>query len=192
MLKFALDRNCLIDIEQNRPSAVYVRELIKGNLGGKALVSVLGITASELQKSGTYANNFLGFREWLKDVGADSLELLKPLGVWDVTYWDWCVHGEDEDSNFLATAHDLMFPKINSSWAVYASACGEDPSNLDSKVCRKWRNAHCDAQAVWACVKYDQDAFVTSNTKDFQMNFSKLAPLGLKQVVTPSEAVLLI
>ena len=60
MLKFALDRNCLIDIEQNRPSAVYVRELIKGNLGGKALVSVLGITASELQKSGTYANNFFG------------------------------------------------------------------------------------------------------------------------------------
>jgi hypothetical protein len=89
MMKLALDRNCLIDIEQDRPAAIYVKNLIKHNTDGKAIVSVLGITASELQKDGTYTGNFVGFREWLKSLGADGLNLLRPIAVWDVTFWDW-------------------------------------------------------------------------------------------------------
>jgi hypothetical protein len=63
-----------------------------------------------------------------------------------------------------------------------------DPLILDTKLGRKWRNAHCDAQAAWACIKYDQDIFVTSNIKDFQKNISQLIKLGLTGVATPSEA----
>jgi hypothetical protein len=153
-------------------------------------VSVLGITASELQKDGTYTNNFVGFREWLKSLGADNLNLLKPIAVWDVTFWDWSMIGTDEDLQLIATLHNLMFPKINSSWIEYANACGEDPSNPDTKLSHKWRNAHCDVQAAWACIKYDQDVFVTSNTTDFQRNIAQLSKLGLKGVATPSEALL--
>jgi hypothetical protein len=162
MMKFTLDRNCLIDIEQDRPAATHVKELIKRNMDGEAIVSVLGITASELQKDGTYTSNFVGFREWLKSLGADSLNLLKPIAVWDVTFWDWSMVGTDEDLQLVATLHDLMFPKINSSWIEYTNTCGEDPLKLDTKHCRKWRNAHCDAQAAWACIKYDQDIFATN------------------------------
>jgi hypothetical protein len=188
MMRLALDRNCLIDIEQDRPAAIYVKNLIKHNEDGKVIVSVLGITASELQKDGTYTSNFVGFREWLKSLDADGLNLLKPIAVWDVTFWDWSMVGTDEDLQLVATLHDLMFPKISNSWIDYANACGVDPLTLDTKLGRKWRNAHCDAQAAWACVKYDQDIFVTSNTKDFQKNISQLTKLGLKGVATPGEA----
>ena len=192
MLKLTLDRNCLIDIEDQRPNATYVKSLIEANSTGKASVSVLGITASERSKAGAYSTSYSEFLEWIRSLEAADLNLLKPIGVWDVTYWDWSVSASEEDSKLLAHIHDLMFPGKNSSWQKYAIAKGVASDNRSSRFYHKWINAHCDAQAVWACIRYEQDALVTSNTKDFQRNFQKLQGLGLKNAVTPKQAVALI
>lgn len=186
---FALDRNCLIDLDEDRPNATHVRALVASHAQGKLRLSVLGISASERLKSGAAVSNFAEYRSWLAKLGCQNLGMLAPIGVWGVTYWDNCLHGEKKDHALLADAFSIMFPSMDIDWVNYAKANKEDPSDLSSQLALKWKNALCDAQAIWACIKYDQDAFVTSNTQDFQKKFSRLSQLGLKLIFTPKDAV---
>ena len=36
------------------------------------------------------------FREAVNDIGIGDLTILKPMGYYDVSYWDWAVYASDE------------------------------------------------------------------------------------------------
>jgi hypothetical protein len=189
LLRLALDTNALIDLENERPPAPYIRQLLSAFAAKKIDLSVLGISASENPKSGKQLRNFSEFQNLLNTLGCSSINCLKPIGYWDITFWDWSISPTDQDTQLLHSAHRLMFPNIDPDWQTFAASNGHDANDPISKASAKWRNAHCDAQAVWACIRYDQDFFVTSNTTDFQRHATELANLGMKRIVTPHEAL---
>lgn len=53
MNRFTLDTNCIIDLEENRPSAEYVRVIVEAWKNGRIALAVVAVSASENQKFGT-------------------------------------------------------------------------------------------------------------------------------------------
>lgn len=192
MIKLCLDSNCIISLELKEASAQSIERLIQAADAGKVAISILGISASERQLGGGQLRNIGEFIARLERIGASRLEILKPIGVREVTFWDWCIFASDQDSQLLAELHTQMSPNIRHSWPDYAAEQPVDPHDRSTRAHRKWINAHCDAQVAWACVHYQQDALITMNTHDFQKNASKLFALGLKRVATPEVALTLI
>jgi hypothetical protein len=189
MYQFCLDTNCLIALENNEASGSAVRNLVKLAELGKVHLSTLGISASENQIGGGQLKNFAEFKDRLHKLGMGHLTLLKPIAIWDVTFWDWCVGASDDDEKLLDRIHSLLFPGIDAGWPAFAAHSKTDQNDLDSKTYRKWINAHCDAQVAWACINYKQDALITSNTRDFQNKAVEFSKIGLKWILTPENAL---
>ena len=110
-LQFTLDTNCLLAIEEDCPQAVGVRALAARHTTGSAIVSVAGTTAAERQKDGTFLPNFSLLQERLATAGLGHLSLIKPTGVFDLSYWDWCVFAADDGSDDVAlrSIHEVLF-----------------------------------------------------------------------------------
>ncbi|HXV80308.1 MAG TPA: hypothetical protein VEG60_10555 [Candidatus Binatia bacterium] len=184
-VRFTLDTNCIIDVEEGRPSAPFLRELVAlhGKSGINVAVSAIG--ASERQRAGGYASSFSEFRKKLKAVGFDSLELLAPLAYWDITYLDHCVLG-DENDTLERDIHEVLFPGIEFLKVDYAKARGIDADTVDTQ----WRNAKCDVLTMWCHIRHGGGVLVTSD-----MNFhsegkrDKLQALGAGTVALPSVAL---
>ncbi len=86
--KVALDTNCLIDLEENRPDAHHVRTLIGAWKKGQVELAVVAVSASENQPSGIASRDSGVFEEKLNTVGLAGVQHLLPLAMWDVFYWD--------------------------------------------------------------------------------------------------------
>ena len=188
-LKFALDTNCIIELDEQRAHAVELRQLSELAKFGLIHLSILGISASENQKGGGSLPSFSDFTARLLRLDLGHLEILKPIGFWDVTYWDWSLNCETHDFQVLDNIWKVLFPKISSSWLDYAKSKKADEQDTSTRTYLKWRNALCDAQIAWATVKYGQDVLVTLNTKDFQKNSLALKSVGIRSILTPSEAL---
>src|SRR5258708_2584185 len=147
-MRFTLDTNCIIDVEEDRPSAPFVRELVSLNGKREIIVALSAIGASERQRAGGYAQNFSEFQEKLKAVGFESLELLPHLMYFDVTFFDYCIWGDNDALE--RDIHNVLFPKIEFLWADYAKARDLPIDSLD----KNWRNAKCDVLALWCHVKH--------------------------------------
>lgn len=80
-MRFTLDMNCLIDVEEGRSSAPFIRDLVSLHKQNGINIAISAIGASERQRTGRYAESFSEFQEKLKANGFDNLELLLPLGV---------------------------------------------------------------------------------------------------------------
>jgi hypothetical protein len=59
---FTLDTNCIIDVEENRPNAPFVRELVSLHGTNGINVAVSTTWASERQRMGRYAVKFSEFQ----------------------------------------------------------------------------------------------------------------------------------
>lgn len=118
-----MDTNCIIDVEDERPNAPLVRELVglHGLNGINVAVSAIG--ASERQRAGGYAKDFSEFRAKLAAVDFGSLELLPPPGYWDLCFWDYFVWADEKDT-LERQIHDVLFPNSEFQWPDYAKARG--------------------------------------------------------------------
>lgn len=127
---------------------------------GVAKVGLAATTAAERQRDGKYLPNFGVFQARLKAAGLDHLELLKPVAVFDLTYFDWCVFAGDDDDAELRRIRDVLF----SSPYDYDQAV---PSDIDAadreKAEHKWRNRRLDGLGLHCHIRSGGDAYVTSD-----------------------------
>ena len=182
-----MDTNCVIDVEDDRPNAVFVRELVALHGKDSINIAVSAIGASERQRSGKQAKSFTQFQEKLAAAGFGAVELLPPLLYWDFGYWDYCVWA-DENETLEREIHEILFPAIEFLWADYAGVRGLAPEVPD----KVWRNAKCDVLGMWCHIKHGGGVFVTSDTNfHAKTKVPALQKLGAGEIAHPKEALFL-
>lgn len=178
MLKITFDYNAVIDLEENNPDGVHVRQLVQLHRDAKVNLAIPAIQASENQRGGSL-ENFADFQARLNRVGLGSIKLLLPVGIWDLTFWDHCVWSSPEWEKLITQIHEAMFPTV--------------PPELEKVPKRKWRNRKCDVLAIASHIMGKRDVFVTRDPDFFKVRvLPKLIELGAGSIVGPAEAVRLL
>ena len=186
-MTLTLDTNCLIDLEENRPGADTVRALAQSTSAAVRL-GVVAISASENQPGGGGAPTFAAFQEKLARIGLTSAEILKPMGVWGLTYWDWCVYADDEMGDLAIGIHRVLFPTSEYDYAEYCAAGGVavDEERIDPR----WRNRRCDVLALWSHTYYRRSVFVTRDSNFLgPAKRETLESMGAGKICSPEDAL---
>lgn len=186
-MNVTLDTNCLIDIEEDRENAIYLRQLIKWHRD-KINLRVVGVSASERQPNGRIAKTFKEFKQKLRNISLGDIEILKPIACFSIGFWDWCIYADDTMAEFEKQIHHILFPDIEFSYKDYCLKKQINP--LETKVDWKWLNAKCDVQVLWSHIHYGGGIFVTSDN-NFHKESKKplLISLGVGDIQTPKEAL---
>jgi hypothetical protein len=183
-MRFTLDTNCIIDVEDQRPNGPFIQDLVKLHGVGDTNVAVSAIGASERLRAGGYAQTFDEFRAKLERAGFGAVEILLPILYWGIGFWG---HGlwADENDPLERQIHDVLFPRIEFAWPDYANA-HRLPLDASDKT---WRNAKCDVLGMWCHIKHRGDAFVTSD-ENFHATTKRgpLQHLGVGRVLYPRDA----
>jgi len=165
MLKFTLDTNCIIDIAEERPSAVHVRRLLEAARSGTVSLALLASSASERQQAGGFLENACAFDERRAALGFGDLDLLPALARLDVSFLDMallcCPDGQAREQ----AIYKCLFPQSEYEWRDYAAARNLDPSDGSSSAYYRWRNQILDAQAYWAHDHAARQIFVTRDRR---------------------------
>lgn len=181
---FTLDTNCLIDIEQNRPTAATVRVLANAHAAGLADVAVIAISASENQKSGQHIGNFTEFQRYLATLCLGHLNIVLPMFYWDIALWDRCLWPDDAMAGLERQIHSILFPNVQFLWEDY---CRDNEINRPGPPTGKWRNHKCDVQAIWSHIHSQRQVFVTSD-HNFHRKKADLIGLGAVCIEYPNDA----
>lgn len=124
---FTLDRNCLIDIERNRPAATAVRMLADAHAAGTADVAVIAMAASENQRNGQLLRAFADFQGYLATLHLGHLSIVVPMMYWDISFWDHCLWSDDSVLDLERRIHSILFPNVQFLWKDYCRDNGNDP-----------------------------------------------------------------
>lgn len=175
MINITLDMNCIIDLEEDRAAAPYIRELILMQEDGRISLRIPAISASERRPDDKYARSFVEFRQKLAAAGLENVTILKPIAYWDVTFWDWCLWGDRLDPSMTdleRNIHEVLFPRVE-------FACGE-------RVTKRWLNAKCDVLALWSHIYHGSGIFVTEDSNFHkQTKRPRLLALGAGEISKP-------
>jgi hypothetical protein len=191
MVNVTLDMNCIIDLENGQGAATHVKSLIKTHEEKKIKLRVVAISASEKKRDGTYASNFSEFKNRIAAIGLGATEVLKPLGYFDITYYDWCVAVDGENGpmvNLERKVHETLFPEIQFS---YQEFCKKSRIDINAQpIDHRWRNAKCDVLSLWCHIYYGSGIFVTEDN-NFRRPMKKrpLMALGAGEILRPEAAV---
>lgn len=175
-MKFTLDTNCIIDLEQGRPNAVYTKELMKGWRDNRIDIAIVAVSASENQRSGEAIPNYSEFSKTLESVGLSSVTELHPIAIWDVFYWDHCIWSSKTLESEATAIRKILFPNSN-----------QQPPT-DPRENSKWRNNLCDVLVAWSHMHYKRDYLVTSDG-NFHRKKEQLKAVGVEEIVAPEDAV---
>jgi len=190
-VKLTLDWNCVIEVEERRPQAAYVTELVNLHRQGQFEVALLAASASENSKSKCFPGNAKLFRERISGLGWGDLPLVPMPGIFGLSYWDFCYLVEDGEK---------FERDMDALWRVIAPRVAREASEhlpsgmklsdeaIQSQALSKWRNTWCDVISAYSHIHEGRDLFVTNNTRDFQKKAEGLTQLGMKQIYTPAEA----
>ena len=126
--KVTIDTNCIIDLEEERSPACYIRALILMHREGKIELSVSAISGSERKLNGEYAHTFSEFRQKIQHVGLADINILKPPGYYGITFLGWFIFPDEVTIKLEQKIHDILFPSIRFKH-------DEEPNK------QKWRNA---------------------------------------------------
>jgi hypothetical protein len=164
MLKFTLDTNCLIDIDEDRPAAQFVKRLLNTASEGLIDVAMVASSASERQQNGEFLENMEIFKARVERLGFGHLLLLPPpLARWGINFWGNGLYGGVKSKARETLIYKTMFPNAPKEWADYAAAKNADPKDTTSNAYFRWRNQILDAQAFRAHEHHGRDVFVTSD-----------------------------
>lgn len=186
MLKFTLDTNCLIEVDENRPGARFVERLVNSAKYEIADVAMVASSASERQKSGAYLTSFTIFRSRMDQLGFSHINILPPLLRWDMGFWNHGIWAGREDYAREKEIFDILFPKSAHDWHDYAAAKKLSVDDTESKAYRTWRNKLLDAQAYWAHEYHRRDVFVTNDRNFLRLTTSPSFPDA--NIMSPEEA----
>jgi hypothetical protein len=178
MKKFTLDTNCIIDLEESRPNAAFVNEIVRAWRDVRIELAVVAIGASENQQNGQINRNFSSFENKLANVGLAGVSHLLPLAIWDLFYWDHFLWGSPESLILLNTIQSILFPNE------------ELIAPIDAMQSSKWRNRQCDVLTAWSHAFHKWDILVTSD-KNFHDHNVELKKFGITEILYPKEAALI-
>jgi hypothetical protein len=181
-----MDTNCIYDVDEQRPDAAAILRFVDMHVAGTASVAVVAIAASERQKGGKAIENFAAFRERLSKLGLGQLEILKPMGYYDVTFFDESLFCGPEMVALERAIHEILFPDFP-FLSKDLECIARDPDHAKTlKV--KWRNRKCDVQTIWSHIHAGRDVFVSSDPNFHKASKkTKLVDLGAKQIVYPRD-----
>ena len=175
MNKFTLDTSCIIDLEENRPNAKYVRKLVQAWKGGRIELAVVAVSASENQRNGTANRSFSAFEQKLEKVGLAGVQHLLPLAKWDVFFWDHALWSDDEMEKLESEIRGILFPSVQAN----------PPEDIERN--RAWRNQLCDVLVAWSHAFHRWDYLVTGD-ENFHKYKYELKNVGINEVVYPRDA----
>lgn len=191
-MKLTLDWNCVIEVEEDRPQAAHVTDLVARHRQGQFEVALLAASASENSKSKQFPGNASLFKDRVSALGWDDLPIVPMPGIFGLSYWDFCYYVSDRDK---------FHREMDALWNVIAPKVPKSPSEhlptetawtdqaLQSEGLAKWRNTWCDVISAYSHIYEGRNVFVTNNTRDFQDNSEALSRLGMKHIFTPSETL---
>lgn len=107
---------------------------------------VVAISASERKIDWTYASNFADFKKKIAEVGLGNVEILRPIGYWGVTFWDWCLWTGNKKIELERKIHGILFPDIEFNYKEFCKKHSLDIE--DRKRDRRWLNAKCNVLAL--------------------------------------------
>jgi hypothetical protein len=76
--RFTLDHNCLIDLDEGRPNAEFVREIVASARMEKHVICIPASAAAERRPDGSTADSFNVYKSRLARLGLDGAEILLP------------------------------------------------------------------------------------------------------------------
>jgi HPt (histidine-containing phosphotransfer) domain-containing protein len=194
-MKLTLDWNCVIEVEENRPQAGNVNELIEGHRRGEIEVALLAASASENTKSMRFPGNSGVFKQRIEQLGWEDLPLVKMPGVLGLSYYGYCFMVGDGVAfqSDLDALWQVIAPKVprNAEDNLRDGQAWDDWA-IQSEELAKWRNSWCDVISAYSHIHEERDVFVTNNTRDFHNNAQALASLGMKHISKPAETLELI
>jgi hypothetical protein len=186
-VNLTLDFNCIISLENKDEFSNYLQSLV--NLHDKDIVnlSVPAISASEKLLNGEYVDNIQKFLDRIYKLSKRKFEVLRPRGIWGMTYWDYCVWDGEALIELEKKIHKVLFPKLPFAFTNYANLHHLNPDILTPK----WRNPKCDVISMWCHIYYQKDIFVT-NDDNFHKHTKKepLIELGAKNILRPFEIII--
>ena len=188
MVLFTLDTNCIIDLELGTEFGPPIRELVAAHRNGTANVAIPSISASELQKDGTYLSRFDQFLARLAAAGLDGLPLVQPIAYWNISFYGHGYWADEAMVELERKIHAVLHPEIEFAYPDFCGARGI-PIGTD-RPHRVWRNAKCDTQALWSHIYHKRDCFVTRDRNFLkETKLPALAALGTKRILLPKDAV---
>ncbi len=170
--------------------APYIDELIQMHKKGKIKLRLGAISASEKLPKGNKFANFEEFEERINRVGLSKLELLKPIGYWDITFHDWCVYSGEKLAKLEKEIQEIIHPNYEVNFNDHCKKYGYEQTDL--KILAKWLNAKCDVLAMWCHIWYNGDIFVSSDGHFFGKKKDPLLKLGSGDILRPDESVTLL
>ena len=191
MIKFTLDTNCLIDVDENRQAAKFVLRLLGAFNTSKIDLALVASSASERQKSGEYLESFCKFKIRTKVLGFDGLPILPSLARWDVSFWDNGLWADDESEKREKAIYETLFPGSPYEWSDFAYQNNQDTEDRSTKVFSRWLNQIIDAQAYWAHDYAGRDVFVTSD-KNFKKRLKGNPLFKGALIASPKESLKLL
>lgn len=183
-MNVTFDTNCIIDLEEDRPRARYVRRIVQSATEQGLELRVVAISASEKPPHGKEAS-IREFKAKLARAGLQGVEILKPPGIWDVTYWDYCIWGSKEFSAERRRIHEILFPTTPFGYGDYCRKFRVDPK--ERKVDERWLNCTIDSVILWTHNHNGGGVFVTSDGNFFDHK-ERLARLVSGEILKPEEA----
>jgi hypothetical protein len=187
-MKITFDHNLLIALEVGQGHDLgNLKRLVSLHDNNQITICVSAIGASERLKDKSYASSFGDFRKRIQGLSIKEFEILRPPIYLDITYWDWCIWGNDETIALEKEIYQTLFPEIEFEWQDYAQSHGlNSETDLQKPEGQKWRNRKCDVLAMWCHIYYACDVFVTNDT-NFHRKKLALEKLGAKQLSFPNE-----
>jgi hypothetical protein len=188
MPKITLDTNCIIALEENRTEAADIRKLIELDRNKEIQVAVVGISASENMPGGGGADSFAWFQDKLSRVGLAQNEILRPMGYWGITFWDWALWSDDEMEDLAKKIHSILFPNCEYNYTAHCKMMSIEPN--EDHIEQKWRNRLCDVLVAWSHVFHGRDILVTCDRNFLkESKQAALIDLGCRHICAPKEAV---
>lgn len=187
-MNVTLDTNCIIDLEKNTPTAIFLRQLISFHDAQAINLRVVAISASERKSDGTYPLSFNEFKQKIEAAGLGHVEILPTLAYPGMAYPDWCYPTGGEPGSLERKIHEILFPTIDFDNLDYRARVLIDPASDTGDP--KWRNAKCDVLVLWSHIHFNGEVFVTSD-KNFRKQSKKgrLIAIGAGNILTPQDAV---
>ncbi|WP_227538453.1 hypothetical protein [Tritonibacter mobilis] len=170
-MKLTLDWNCVIEVEEQRPQADYVVDLINRHRQGQFEVALLAASASENSKSKRFPGNACFFETRVQSLGWHDLPLVPMPSIIGLSYIDCCYLVDDDvkfkrDMDALWSAIAPKVPRQPTEHLSTGTRLNDDA--IQSEELSKWRNTWCDVISAYSHIHDGRDVFITNNTRDFQ------------------------
>jgi hypothetical protein len=186
-MRVTVDTNFLIDLDTNGISRDIAKRILELHRTKVIEIQVVAIAASERQVDGNSLSDFGEFKDRLERLGLSRVCLLNPMAYLNVCYIGHCVIAGTEQIAFEKQIHDILFPNID---FVFDDFVSNNPGSDEALLNRRWRNARCDVQSMWAHIKANNEIFLTRDGNFVkESKKARLVALGANSILTPEEVL---